>query len=93
MPVKKKGSSPAWVDEDDAPDLSAPEWAQAFDKAPVRRGRPPLNRTKASTTVRLDPDILEYLRAGGPGWQTRLNAFLREAIAAEQNQRSRKHTS
>nr|WP_280730225.1 BrnA antitoxin family protein [Haematospirillum jordaniae] len=52
-----------------------------------------MNRTKASTTVRLDPDILEYLRAGGPGWQTRLNAFLREAIAAEQNQRSRKHTS
>lgn len=87
--AQARQNKPVWVDEDDAPDLSTPEWSQIFDSKPVRRGRPPLASPKQSTTVRLDPDILEYLRAGGPGWQTRLNAFLREAITAEQSQNAR----
>jgi len=36
--------------------------------------------TKTSTTVRLDTDLLTYLRATGRGWQTRMNALLREAV-------------
>lgn len=85
MPATEKSTSPVWTNDDDVPDLSAPEWAEVIDCMPVRRGRPRLTRPKQSTTVRLDPDILEYLKSGGPGWQTRLNAFLREAIAAENN--------
>lgn len=43
-------------------------------------GRPPeRERTKRQVTVRLDADLLERLRASGPGWQSRLNATLREA--------------
>ena len=30
--------------------------------------------------IRLDADIAEHFRASGPGWQTRLNATLREAL-------------
>jgi uncharacterized protein (DUF4415 family) len=42
-----------------------------------KRGRPP-GSNKESTTVRFDRDVLEAFRAGGAGWQTRMNAALRE---------------
>ena len=64
-------------DPDDAPDLSTPEWQAIFDKVPVRRGRPPLDEPKVSTTIRLDADILTAFREEGPGWQTRINDVLR----------------
>jgi uncharacterized protein (DUF4415 family) len=35
---------------------------------------------KQSTTVRLDADILAWLKAQGPGYQTRLNAIMRTAM-------------
>ncbi len=69
-----------WVDPDDAPDLSTPEWQAVFDKVPVRRGRPPLDEPKVSTTIRLDADVLAAYRAEGPGWQTRINEVLRKAL-------------
>jgi uncharacterized protein (DUF4415 family) len=31
-------------------------------------------------SMRVDPDVLAHLRASGPGWQTRLNAWLRRAV-------------
>jgi uncharacterized protein (DUF4415 family) len=31
--------------------------------------------------LRLDPDVVEVLRATGPGWQTRVNRMLRERFA------------
>jgi len=34
--------------------------------------------TKKSTTIRFDADVLEALKATGPGWQTRVNAAARE---------------
>ena len=67
-----------WTDPDDAPDLSTPEWTEKFATVGVRRGRPPLASPKTSTTIRLDADILERFRAGGAGWQTRINRALRD---------------
>ena len=64
--------------QDDAPDLSTPEWRKKFAAASVRRGRPPITAPKVSTTIRLDPDIIEAFRAQGRGWQSRINAALRE---------------
>ncbi|GFK92535.1 hypothetical protein NNJEOMEG_00360 [Fundidesulfovibrio magnetotacticus] len=37
---------------------------------------------KKSVTIRLDADVLEYLRAIGPGYQTRINSILRDYMAA-----------
>ena len=48
-------------------------------KKVVRRGRPPVDAPKVSTTVRLDADVVEFFRSEGSGWQTRLNAALRKA--------------
>ena len=48
----------------------------------ARRGRPPLpsEARKKSVHIMLDPDLLVALKAEGKGWQTRLNATLREAM-------------
>jgi len=43
------------------------------------RGRPPSAKRKEMINIRLDPDILAYFRATGPGWQSRINATLRKA--------------
>lgn len=48
-----------------------------FDRA----ARNPFYRpVKKSTTVRLDSDVLAWLRSQGPGYQTRLNSILRAAM-------------
>jgi uncharacterized protein (DUF4415 family) len=41
-----------------------------------RVGRPKGSGTKELVTLRLDREILDHFRAGGPGWQTRLNEAL-----------------
>ena len=65
------------------PELSD-EW---FEKAAlyqggvlVRRGRPPALIRKQQVTLRLDADVLDTFRSGGPGWQSRINAALRKAL-------------
>jgi uncharacterized protein (DUF4415 family) len=42
----------------------------------ARRGLRPVP-PKASISLRLDVDVLEWLKAQGPGYQTRINAILR----------------
>lgn len=45
-----------------------------------RLGRPPSERPKVHVNLRLDQDVVERLRAGGRGWQTRANALLRKSV-------------
>ena len=45
------------------------------------RGNPYL-RKKEQLTVRLDADVLAWLKGLGKGYQTKLNALLREAMKA-----------
>lgn len=73
----------AFDPEDDAPDLTAPEWVSKFAAARVQRGRPKAAVTKASVTLRLDPDVLASFRATGKGWQGRVNAALRKAAGLD----------
>ena len=65
---------------DDAPDLTRDGWPEKLAKAKVRRGRPPVAKPKVSTTIRLSPDVIDYFKAGGRGWQTRIDEALREWI-------------
>jgi uncharacterized protein (DUF4415 family) len=49
----------------------------------ARRGLKPVP-PKASISLRLDADVLQWLKSQGPGYQTRINAILRaykEALA------------
>jgi len=61
----------------------APPQGKAEIPEPVvaRRGRPVGSfkaNPKVSTTIRFDQDILDALKASGPGWQTRVNDAVRE---------------
>ena len=38
--------------------------------------------TKTSTTVRIDSDVLAWLRSQGKGYQSRINAILRREMLA-----------
>lgn len=51
-------------------------------KAMRPMGRPRIANPKAPLTMRIDADVLEALRSSGQGWQTRVNALLREAVAS-----------
>lgn len=78
----------------DAQPWTEEEWARSRPAAEVvphivkayREGRltiaPHLRKEhpKTRVTIRLDADIVARLRADGPGWQTRANAALREAV-------------
>ncbi|WAJ27357.1 BrnA antitoxin family protein [Antarcticirhabdus aurantiaca] len=80
-------SATEWVDPDDAP-----EWTdEMFDRADlhengvlIRRGRPPAEAPKERITIRLDPDVAAAFRATGKGWQTRLNAALRDWLSRQE---------
>lgn len=43
-----------------------------------RIGRPPAATTKERVTMRLSRDVVARFRAAGPGWQTRIDAALKE---------------
>lgn len=43
-------------------------------------GRPRSPNPKKQVTLRLDPDVLEAFRSTGKGWQSRINAALREKL-------------
>ena len=50
----------------------------------IKRTRGPNKQpTKAQVAIRLDPDVVSAFRAGGPGWQTRLNAALKDWLASQ----------
>ncbi|MCF4129829.1 BrnA antitoxin family protein [Methylobacterium sp. SyP6R] len=63
------------IDYSEIPPLSDAFWADAVRG---RYDRP----TKTSTTVRIDSDVLAWLRAQGRGYQTRINAILRREMLA-----------
>lgn len=49
----------------------------------TRKARgPQAAASKRLVSLRLDPDVLDFFRATGPGWQSRINAALREKMQA-----------
>ncbi len=44
----------------------------------IRRGRPPSEHPKIATSIRLSEDVINRFRASGPGWQSRIDAALKE---------------
>jgi uncharacterized protein (DUF4415 family) len=69
----------AAIDTSDMPPLDNAFWTSAHRFQDRALYRP----VKQSTTVRLDADVVAWLKAKGKGYQTRLNAILREAMMRE----------
>ena len=77
--------SPEWTEADFA---AAKPAAQFFDadtfkglaalkRRPGERG-PQKAPTKAATTIRLSPEVMAAFKATGKGWQTRIDAALKD---------------
>ena len=94
MNAKSQNTPHPWVDPDDAPELtdaffergewkigkrsvSPREGAAALRKS-LTRGRPKAESTKLALTVRYDAEVVEAFKATGKGWQTRMNAALKD---------------
>jgi uncharacterized protein (DUF4415 family) len=58
-----------------------------WSKAVVGKFYRPL---KEVVTIRLDADVLAWLRSQGPGYQTRINSVLRSCMTQRTGQRVRK---
>lgn len=91
MSENGKDTKAAWIDPDDAPELGddffdrgaikvGDKVLRPADGTLTRRGRPRLDHPKRQITIRLDSDLVDQLRASGPGWQSRVNAILRKAV-------------
>ena len=80
----KKQPKPEMIDNEN------PEWTAADIKRAVPfsglpaslqaklRGRPKAAVTKERITIRLSQDVVQPFRATGDGWQTRIDAALRD---------------
>jgi len=87
MPKLKKGTRLPTAKEDatitkaaksdpDAQPFTEAAWKKA--KVRARVGRPASDSPKVFTGIRLDADVLDHFKATGKGWQTRMNAALRD---------------
>jgi uncharacterized protein (DUF4415 family) len=70
------------IDTSDIPELPPDAWKHAVSG---RWYRP----VKKAVSIRLDTDVLEWLKAKGDGYQTRVNGLLRERMLEEVRTHSR----
>ncbi|MBL8445642.1 MAG: BrnA antitoxin family protein [Zoogloeaceae bacterium] len=87
MPKLKTGTILPTADEDaaitaaavadpDAIPYTDSEWEAV--RPILKRGRPPAAVTKERITIRLSPEVVQAFRASGEGWQTRVDAALKD---------------
>lgn len=69
------------TDEDDRP-ATQEELQAGIETYRKKIGRPVSDNPKVFTSIRLDADIVERFKQDGKGWQTRVNAALREWMEA-----------
>ena len=83
--VKREAAADAPIDDQTGPydpkDTAAVAayWQQATITR--GRGRPAVAVKRPTLNMRVDADVLDAFKATGPGWQTRINAVLRDAVA------------
>jgi uncharacterized protein (DUF4415 family) len=65
------------IDLSGIPPQSSESWRRVLDLIPAEN--------KQQITLRLDADVVEFFRATGRRYQSRINAALREYIAAQRN--------
>jgi uncharacterized protein (DUF4415 family) len=75
---------PEWTDEE----LARADLHEGAKLIRRGRGRPPSPVRKAEVKIRLDRDLVDELRASGRGWQTRLNATVREIVFGRPRRRA-----
>ena len=49
------------------------------------RGRPKLENPKVLVSIRYSPEVLDYFRHTGEGWQSRIDGVLKEYVRRQAN--------
>ncbi|MFC3712266.1 BrnA antitoxin family protein [Sphingoaurantiacus capsulatus] len=94
MTANKPSTPVDWVDPDDAPELDGHFFDNAEVRIGDRivrtatdtmskrgRGRPPAGKAaKVQQTLKLSPEVVEYFRATGEGWMTRIDDVLQQHV-------------
>lgn len=62
-------------------DIPDPDWANAVLVVPP---------AKTPISIRLDDDVLAFFKAGGPGYQKRINAVLRSYMTHTEKRRAKR---
>ena len=78
--TKLKAMKDEDIDYSDIPELTAEFWEQAKVTMP---------RHKQPVFIRIDGDVLQWLKQQGKGYQTRINAILRSYMKAHQGESKR----
>jgi uncharacterized protein (DUF4415 family) len=87
QPHTPDSDNPSWRAEDLAIAKPASEvLTQLFSAERAQslltpRGRPKADVTKVRVGIRLSPEVIDHFKASGDGWQTRIDAALRQFIA------------
>lgn len=80
-PVVFEDDNPEWTKADFAKARPASELLPAsLVRGLVRTRRPQKKPTKIPVSIRLSADVVDHFKAGGPGWQSRLDATLRKVL-------------
>lgn len=83
MPKKKRSSQSDWdrVDGMNDADIDYSEIAELDDKF-WKKAQLILPENKVKVTMRLDPEVLNWFKNQGKGYQTKINAVLKSYIQA-----------
>ena len=78
--IAEDPDNPEWTEEDFARARPAievvPEIVEAWRRSRGKQKKP----TKVLVSLRLEQEVVDKLRASGPGWQSRANDMLRKAV-------------
>lgn len=58
-----------------------PEQLKAMVPFRALRGRPPSPNRKQLVSIRYSPEVLEYFKSTGEGWQARIDGVLKEYVS------------
>jgi uncharacterized protein (DUF4415 family) len=64
---------------DEAPNLSSPEYHAKFAVPTRRKAKPPAKVPRVHIAFRLATDVVESIKASGPGYNRRVEQALRRA--------------
>lgn len=77
-PERIDQDNPEWTDEDVKTSMRLRDLPDSLQRKLRGHRGPQKAPVKVQTAVRYDADIIEAFKAGGPGWQTRMNDALRD---------------
>jgi len=83
-------SAPEWVDDPDGPydpnDASAVAayWKSGIVRRPGQRG-PGRKPKKVLLSVRYSPEVVDFFKSTGDGWQSRMDDALKEWVASRRS--------